>query len=127
MKKANFAKNVRTGYFILRNNQPSSVITNNHIKGILIDESCYLDVDSILKTPISKKEALLYGHKLNLSLPTKKQIRLLEKHLTTINNSLLSIGRGDCLLLGSLLKEFWTRCDSTQSNERRNVLFLVPL
>lgn len=127
MKKANSLKCAQTGHFVLRNNKCSPEMSNQ-VKGVLVDESCYLDIDSIVKTPVSKQEALLYGHRLNLLLPTKKQMRLLEKHLSTINNSLLSIGRGDCLLLGSMLKEFWTRCEkSTGSDERRNVLFLAPL
>lgn len=117
------------GHFVLRNNRCSPIKTATCVKGILISPEYYLDIDSLLKTPISREEAVLYGRSLKMSLPTKKQMRLLEQHLDTINNSLLSIGRGDCLLLGALLHRFWTRFEKTslQPEERRGVLFLVPL
>ena len=83
-------------------------------------------IDSLLKTPVSKKEALLYGRSLNMSLPTKKQMRLIEEHLETINNRLLSIGRGDCMLLGAIVSLFWTRFEN-RPDERRKVLFLAPI
>ena len=117
-----------TGHFVLRNNQSSPVQTAVKIKGILVSEEYYLDIDSLLKTPVSKTEALNYGRRLNLRLPTKKQIQWLESQAQIVNNRLLSIGRGDCLLLGNILNEFWTLCDSVDANpQRRGVLFLVPL
>lgn len=117
------------GDFVLRNNQCSSAQNEACIKGILISAEYYLDIDSLLKTPISKKEALLYGQRMKMSLPTKKQMRLLEQHLETINSSLLRIGRGDCLLLGTILSQFWTRFEKATPafDERRGVLFLVPI
>ena len=120
---------MQTGDLMLRNNQCSSVQTEVRAKGIFVDKSCYLDIDSMLKTPISKKEALQYGQKLKMMLPTKKQMRLIEQNAEIINNSLIKIGRGDCLLLGQILQDFWTRYEKAKSlsNERRCVLFLVSI
>lgn len=128
MKKIK-ARSLQIGDVVLRNNQCSPVQTQVRAKGILVDEAHYLDIDSMLKTPVSKKEALLYGRQMKMTLPTKTQMRQLEQNLEVINNSLLSIGRGDCMLFGTMLKTFWTRCDRTiqTQNERRGVLFLVPI
>ena len=126
LKSANAAQ---VGHFLLRNHQCTAVNTEECVKGILVSPEYYLDIDSLLKTPVSKKEALLYGHRLNMVLPTKKQMRLIEANLETINNSLLRIGRGDCLLLGAILTQFWTRFErvETSPQERRGVLFLAPV
>ena len=129
MKRQNIKTSSQVGDFVLRNNQCSSVQTQVLAKGILVDDAHYLDIDSLLKTPVSKEEALFYGRRLNMPLPTKKQMRVLEQNLETINNRLLSIGRGDCMLFGTIQKNFWTRCEKrlATQNERRGVLFLVPI
>ena len=128
MSKPKGKKTCCAGHFVLRNNQCSAVQTAVKTKGILISEEYYLDIDSLLKTPVTKAEALSYGKRLKLRLPTKKQILLLENQAEKVNNSLLSIGRGDCLLLGNILNNFWTLCDNvSSSSERRGVLFLVPV
>lgn len=129
MKNKTKCARMQIGDLMLRNNQCSSVQTEVRAKGVFVDKSCYLDIDSMLKTPISKKEALLYGHKLNMVLPTKRQMRLIEQNAEAINNSLIKIGRGDCLLLGKILKEFWTRYEKPTNvpNDRRCVLFLVSV
>ena len=129
MKKLKSENFVQIGHFVLRNHHCSPVKTEEGVKGILVSSEYYLDIDSLLKTPISKQEAVLYGRKLNMVLPTKKQLRLLEEHLETINNSLLNIGRGDCMLFGALGQQFWTRCEKakTAPAERRSVLFLAPI
>ena len=129
MKKKDVCSLETTGFFVLQNNQCSPFPDRMKVKGIMVEKNLYLDIDSILKTPVSKQEALLYGRGMNLMLPTKKQMRLIEKNLEKINNSLLSIGRGDCLLLGAIIKDFWTRCEKSNNlpSERRFVLFLVPI
>jgi len=129
MKKNIQIRQLQIGDLVLRNNQCSPTPALVPTKGILVDEAYYLDIDSILKTPVSKKEAVFYGKQLNMLLPTKRQMRKLEQNLETINNSLLSIGRGDCMLFGTLRKAFWTRCDKpvNTATERRGVLFLVPI
>ncbi|MBQ9271465.1 MAG: hypothetical protein IJ218_04285 [Alphaproteobacteria bacterium] len=129
MAKQNKFARMRIGDFMLRNNQCSSEQTKVRAKGVLVDESHYLDIDSILKTPVSKQEALLYGQQLKMKLPTKKQMQQIEKNLEIINNSLLRIGRGDCMLLGEILQQFWTRYEKTTDSvgKRRCVLFLVPI
>ncbi|MBR1825126.1 MAG: hypothetical protein IJ770_00880 [Alphaproteobacteria bacterium] len=129
MKNQTKRKVMQIGDFMLRNNQCSSVQTDVRAKGIFVNEKYYLDIDSMLKTPVSKKEALTYGRKLKMALPTKTQMRWIEQNLDVINKSLLSIGRGDCLLFGAILKEFWTRYEKTtgSAGERRSVLFLVPI
>ncbi|MBR6356239.1 MAG: hypothetical protein IKR92_05240 [Alphaproteobacteria bacterium] len=126
MEKLKSATCAQIGNFVLRNHQCSAVKTEECIKGILVSPEYYLDIDSLLKTPISKKEALLYGRSLNMLLPTKKQMHLIEEHLETINNRLLSIGRGDCMLLGAIVNQFWTRFEN-RPDERRKVLFLAPI
>ena len=117
------------GDFILRNNQCSSAHNNVCAKGILVDAKHYLDLDSMLMTPVSKREAVFYGKRLKFELPTGKQMQMLEQNLEKINNSLLRIGRGDCMLLGSVRKAFWTRCEQAamKRQERKSVLFLVPI
>lgn len=129
MKKLKSADTAQTGYFVLRNHRCSPVKTEECVKGILVSPEYYLDIDSLLKTPVSKQEAVRYGKQLKMTLPTKKQMRLLEQHLETINNRLLSIGRGDCLLLGAILQQFWTRFEKAtfSPEERRGVLFLAPI
>lgn len=130
MKKTiSIKRQQQIGDLVLRNNQCSPTPAQIPTKGILVDDAYYLDIDSILKTPISKKEAVFYGKQMKMLLPTKKQMQKLEQNLETINNSLLSIGRGDCMLFGTLRKEFWTRCDKPAdiTTERRGVLFLVPI
>ena len=125
----NKTKCMKIGDLVFRNNQFSAMQPNLRAKGIFVNEEYYLDIDSILKTPVSKKEAQVYGRQMNMMLPTKKQMRLIEQNLEIINNSLLSIGRGDCLLLGAVVKDFWTRYAKTADSgiERRSVLFLVQI
>lgn len=126
MKELKSENCAQIGHFVLRNHQCSAVKTEECVKGILVSSEYYLDIDSLLKTPISKQEALRYGRSLNMLLPTKKQMRLIEEHLETINNRLLSIGRGDCMLLGAIVSQFWTRFEN-RPDERRKVLFLAPI
>lgn len=130
MKKTiHYKRQQQIGDLVLRNNQCSAAPAQIPTKGILVDKAHYLDIDSMLKTPISKKEAVVYGKQMKMLLPTKKQMQELEQNLETINNSLLSIGRGDCMLLGTLREMFWTRCakPTDTATERRGVLFLVPI
>lgn len=129
MKKSVQIRRQQIGDLVLRNNQCSPTPAQIPTKGILVDDAYYLDIDSLIKTPVSKSEAMSYGKQLKMLLPTQKQMRKLEQNLETINNSLLSIGRGDCMLFGTLRKAFWTRCDKPvdAATERRGVLFLVPI
>ncbi len=82
---------MKIGDLVFRDNQFSAMQPNLRAKGIFVNEEYYLDIDSILKTPVSKKEAQVYGRQMNMMLPTKKQMRLIEQNLEIINNSLLRI------------------------------------
>ncbi|MBR1601658.1 MAG: hypothetical protein IJ677_08815 [Alphaproteobacteria bacterium] len=95
--------------------------------GIVLNNDYYVDIASILTTPVSLEEAKKYGKQLRHNLPSKKLIRLLIDNQDIVNNSLLSIGRGDCLLLGDIDEKFWTQRSINLMNDRRNVVFIIPL
>lgn len=117
------------GNFVLRDDRCSALCPRGQEKGIIISDKYYLHLDSLLKVPISKREAKNYGKQMKFPLPTKEQIRLLQNNLEKVNNSLLMVGRGDCLLLGNVSEDFWTcRASSPQvENERRCVVFILPI
>lgn len=119
---------LQVGDIVLRNNGFSAPKMRIPAKGIVLNQNFYVDLDSMIKSPVSKKEALLYGRKMNILLPTKKQMQIISRNINVINESLLGIGRGDCLLFDNIHKDFWTRCGNQANNdERRRVLFVAPL
>ncbi len=120
---------LNVGDIVLRNNKLSAPKVPIKAKGIVLNQRFYVDLDSMIKTPISKKEALIYGQKMNILLPTERQMNVIRRNINIINESLLGIGRGDCLLFDDHIRnEFWTRCGSQEDNgERRRVLFIAPI
>lgn len=119
---------LQVGDIVLRDNQFSAPRMRIPAKGIVLDQDFYVDLDSMIKSPVSKKEALHYGRKMNILLPTKKQMQVICQNINIINESLLGIGRGDCLLFDDIHKDFWTRCGGrANDSERRRVLFVAPM
>lgn len=121
-------KVLEIGSFVMRNNQTSTEKPQIGTKGIVISKDFYVDLDSMVKTPVSREEALSYGKKLQMSLPTKRQLDLISKNVEAINQSLHAVGRGDYMLFQSMQQDFWAvRNDKKDEKERRKVLFVVPL
>jgi len=119
---------LQTGNLVLRNNNVSPAQNHIKAKGIIINEKFYIDIDSMLKTPISREEALNYKRKMKMFLPTCKQLDLIRQNVETINNSLHNMGYRDCLLFYDINKEFWTsRHCCRDNNERRRVLLVAPI
>ena len=116
-----------TGHFVMRDNRCAAVSTAGQEIGVVLNNDYYMDIDSILTTPISHQEAKQYGKLLRLSLPSKKMLRLLADNQETVNNSLLSIGRGDCLILGNVADDFWTSRSNLSEKDKRKVLFIRPV
>lgn len=119
---------MQVGDLVLHDNK--ILAANKYVRavGIVISEDFYIDIDSMLKTPISKQEALSYGHKMKMKLPTKRQLGLIQQNMETVNQSLHAIGHGDYMLLGNIYQAFWTiRNESKDEKERRRVLFVAPL
>lgn len=113
------------GCFLLKNNEFSPSSRNGLEKGILINKRFYLDLDSLLRYPVTHETAMAFSEKLNHALPTSKQLEMLERHLEKINMQLLACDRGDCLVTGNLSKEYWVR--GMESDERRRMLFILPV
>jgi hypothetical protein len=120
---------LNVGDIVLRNNKLSAPKVPIKAKGIILNQKFYVDLDSMIKTPISKEEALIYSRKMNILLPTERQMNVIRRNINIINESLLGIGRGDCLLFDDHIRnEFWTRCgNQTADGERRRVLFIAPI
>lgn len=119
---------MNVGDIVLRNNELSSPKMPIKAKGIVLNQKFYVDLDSMIKTPISKDEALVYGRKMNILLPTERQMNVIKRNINIINESLLGIGRGDCLLFDDHIQdEFWTRRSEEAGSERRRVLFIAPI
>lgn len=96
--------------------------------GIVISKDFYIDIDSMLKTPISKKEAISYGRRMKMKLPTKSQLGLIQQNIETVNQSLHAIGHGDYMLLGNICSDFWMlRNEAKDEKERRRVLLVAPI
>lgn len=127
MKEKKEEITVNTGYFVMRDNRYSPFGRSGQEIGIVLNSDYYMDIDSLLTTPVSHKEAKQYGKQLKLNLPNKKMLRLLADNQDTINNSLLSIGRGDCLILGNVNDNFWTSRSNLPENNKRKVLFIRPV
>lgn len=116
------------GSFVMRNSKISTEKPLIGTKGIVISKDFYVDLDSMVKTPVSREEALSYGKKLQMKLPTKRQIDLICKNIEKINQSLHAVGRGDYMLFQNMQQDFWTaNNDARDKMERRKVLFVVPL
>lgn len=119
---------LNVGDIVLRNNKLSAPKVPIKAKGIVLNQKFYVDLDSMIKTPISKEEALIYSRKMNILLPTERQMNVIRRNINVINTSLLGIGRGDCLLFDDHIHdEFWTRCSEEVGSERRRVLFIAPI
>ena len=115
------------GHFVMRDSQCSGLSRCGKEIGVTINNEYYIDIDSLLNTPVSHEEARLYGKQLKLKLPNKKMIRLLAENQDTVNSSLLAIGRTDCLILGDVTKDFWTSKSTLPKTDRRKVLFIKPV
>lgn len=115
------------GHFVMRDNHCAASSKSGQEIGIVLNNDYYMDIDSILTTPVSHQEAKRYGKMLKLNLPNKKLLRLLADNQETVNNSLLSIGRGDCLILGNINNDFWTSRSSLPEKDKRKVIFIRPV
>ena len=115
------------GCFVMRDSHCPGLSRCGNEIGITINNEYYVDIDSLLNTPVSHEEAKQYGKQLKLKLPNKKMIRLLAENQDIINNSLLAIGRRDCLILGDVAKDFWTSKSNLPKTDRRKVLFIKPV
>lgn len=118
---------VSTGHFVMRNNSYAALSHSGQEIGIVLNDDYYMDIDSLLTTPVSHREAKQYSKQLKLNLPSKKMLRLLSDKRDVINNSLLSIGRGDCLILGNISDDFWTSRSNLPDKDKRKVLFIRPV
>ncbi len=127
VKLKEIKKAISPGHFIMRDNSSMSLSRAGQEIGIALNKDYYMDIDSLLTTPISHQEAKLYGKQLKMNLPNKKMLRLLAKNQNIINNSLLSIGRGDCLILGDVCKVFWASRSDEPETDRRRVIFIRPV
>ncbi len=114
-----------SGCFLLKNNELSTSSRNGLEKGILLNKRFYLDLESLLRYPVTLETALAFSEKLKHALPTCKQLEMLERHLEKVNMQLLACDRGDCLVTGNLSKEYWVR--GMESGERRRMLFILPM
>ncbi|MEE6206807.1 MAG: hypothetical protein VZR95_01985 [Alphaproteobacteria bacterium] len=114
-----------SGCFLLKNNELSTSSRNGLEKGILLNKRFYLDLESLLRYPVTLETALAFSEKLKHALPTCKQLEMLERHLEKVNMQLLACDRGDCLVTGNLSKEYWVR--GMESGERRRMLFILPI
>lgn len=116
------------GSFVMRDNNNSAENPRIGAKGIVISQDFYVDIDSMLKTPVSREEALSYRQRLQMMLPTKKQLNLIFQNIEKVNQSLHILGRGDYMLFQNMHQDFWTvRNDRKEEKERRRVLLVVPL
>lgn len=118
---------VSAGHFVMRDNKCAACSKSGQEIGIVLNNDYYMDIDSILTTPVSHREAKRYGKLLKLNLPNKKLLRLLADNQETVNNSLLSIGRGDCLILGNINNDFWTSKSNLPEKDKRKVIFIRPV
>ena len=126
-KKDKNEMTVSTGQFVMRDNHCAAVSTAGQEIGIVLNSDYYVDIVSILTTPVSHQEAKRYGKLLKLNLPSKKMLRLLADNQETVNNSLLSIGRGDCMILGNVNNDFWTSRSCLPERDKRKVIFIRPV
>ena len=124
-KKVPIDDNGVSGCFLLKNNELSHSSRNGFEKGILLNKRFYLDLDSLLRYPVTLETALAFSEKLKHALPTSKQLAMLERHIEKVNMQLLECDRGDCLVTGTLSKEYWVR--GVESDERRRMLFILPV
>ena len=115
------------GHFVMRDEHCAALSRSGQEIGIALNSKYYVDIDSLLTTPVSHDEAKQYGKQLKLNLPNKKLMRLLAENQNIVNNSLLAIGRGDCLILGDVTKDFWTSKSNLPKTDRRKVLFIKPV
>lgn len=121
-------KTLNIGDFVMRDNNYPMQKDLATAKGIVISRNYYMDIDSMVKTPVSREEALSYGQKLQMNLPTKRQLDLITKNMEKINQSLHAIGRGDYMLFYDMQQDFWTVSDDKKNEkERRRVVFIAPL
>ena len=127
MKSQKTKTTLSPGHFVMRDKHCAALSRAGQEIGIALNSEYYMDIDSLLTTPVSHDEARLYGKQLKLKLPNKKMIRLLAENQDTINSSLLSIGRTDCLILGDVAKDFWTSKSTLPKTDRRKVLFIKPV
>ena len=127
MKKTKNKTVIKPGYFVMRDKRCQASSPAGQEVGIVLNKDYYVDIASILTTPVSHEDAKKYGRQLKLNLPSKKLIRILADNQETVNNSLLSIGRGDCLLLGEITGQFWIQRSNNAVSDKRNVIFIVPV
>lgn len=121
-------KTLNIGDFVMRDNNYPMEKALAAAKGIVISRNYYMDIDSMMKTPVSREEALSYGQKLQMNLPTKRQLDLITKNMEKISQSLHAIGRGDYMLFYDMQQDFWTASDDKKNEkERRRVVFIAPL
>lgn len=127
IKTKNKKQMVVPGHFVMRDNHCESSSHCGQEIGIVLNKDYYVDIASILTTPVSHAEAIRYGKLLQVSLPNKKMMRLLADNVEIVNNSLLAIGRRDCLILGDVCKKFWTSHSDCEKTDRRGVIFIRPV
>jgi hypothetical protein len=124
MKSQKTKTTLGPGHFVLRDSRCATLSRAGQEIGITLNSEYYVDIDSLLTTPVSHEEAKQYGKQLKLNLPHKKMLRLLAENQNVVNNSLLAIGRGDCLFLGDVTQGFWTSRSNNPKSDRRKVLFI---
>ena len=124
MKSQKTKTTLSPGHFVMRDKHCAALSRAGQEIGIALNSEYYMDIDSLLTTPVSHDEAKQYGKQLKLNLPNKKLMRLLAENQNVVNNSLLAIGRGDCLILGDVTQGFWTSRSNNPKSDRRKVLFI---
>ena len=115
------------GHFLLKDNKCTRSAFLGYEKGIILSDKFYLDLDSLIKYPVTLETAQAFSRKLNHQLPTAKQMTLLEKNLETINHQLLACGLGECMVMGNLQQEYWLKNSVPNGKDKRRMLFIVPL
>ena len=114
------------GYFLLKDNECTESAFCGYEKGIILNDKFYLDLDSLIKYPVTLDIAQAFSHKFNHRLPTAEQMTLLEKNLEKINSQLLACGLGECMVMGNLQQEYWLQNSVANGNDKRRMLFIVP-
>ena len=63
-----------------------------------------------------------------MTLPTKKQMLLLQQNADIVNISLMRIGLTDCFIGKNILQDFWGLREKPQSiQQRKRVAFIVAV
>ena len=116
---------IMLGDYLLKDNSYSASTVWGQEKGIFLNAHQYLDLEYLPPYEMDISQALGCFRATGFSLPTRKELQLLQQHRAALNNSLTAVGRENALIPEIVEYHFWCAEDiATGVTGYRRIIFI---